>query len=109
MNFRLQEGEKIIKQGKANRSRLLVVQGGELTMTNKRLVFVGHGMNAGEGTIAVNLEEIMTYGKAFTFSLWVPIPIPNAFQVVLNNGSMYKFTVGGRGKWLSELKNVIAF
>ena len=107
MNFRLQEGEKVIKQGKANRSRLLVAQGGDLTLTNKRLVFVGHGVNVGEGTISINLDEIMVYGKAFTFSIWLPIPIPNAFKVVLNNGNMYKFTVSGRGKWLAEVRNII--
>ena len=107
MNFRMQEGEQIIKQGKANRSKLLVAQGGELTLTNKRLIFVSHGMNIGEGTISIDIDEIMTYGKAFTFSIWFPLPIPNAFKVVLRNGSMYKFTVSGRGKWLNEVGGLI--
>lgn len=107
MNFRMQEGEAIIKQGKANRARILAAQGGELTLTNKRLIFVSHGMNVGEGTISVNLDEVMTYGKAFTFSIFFPIPIPNAFKVVLKNGSMYKFTVSGRSKWLGEVNSII--
>lgn len=107
MNFKLLEGEKILKEGKANRSSLVNAQGGKLYLTNKRLVFVGHGKNIGEGTIAADIKDILTYGKASTFTIFLPLPIPNAIKVVLSSGSKYKFTVFKRKEWLKELKNVI--
>jgi hypothetical protein len=107
MNFKLLDGEKVIKQGKANRSTIINAQGGELTLTNKRLVFVGHGMNIGEGTVSINLEDILTFGKASTLVIFFPLPVPNAFKVVTQQGKKYKFTVGGRKKWVAELSNAI--
>ncbi|MTI66299.1 MAG: hypothetical protein FH753_06830 [Firmicutes bacterium] len=107
MNFKMLDGEKVIKEGKANRSNFINAQGGKLYLTNKRLVFVGHGKNIGEGTIAVELNEILTYGKAFTFSIFLPIPIPNAMKVVTQKGKKYKFTVYGRKKWIKEINNKI--
>jgi hypothetical protein len=107
MNFRLLEGETILKEGKANRCGLVVAQGGTLALTNKRLVFVGHGKNIGEGTVSISLDEVLTCGKAFTFSLFVPIPIPNAIKVVLQNGKKFRFTVFGRQKWLSALQKAM--
>jgi hypothetical protein len=101
------EGETIIKQGKANKTSFFNAQGGELALTNKRLVFVGHGKNIGEGTIAINLDDVLTFGKASTFTLFFPIPIPNAFKISLQNGKTYKFTVSKKKEWLEELNKTV--
>ncbi|WP_105618630.1 GRAM domain-containing protein [Vallitalea okinawensis] len=107
MNFKLLDGEKVITEGKANRCSLVNAQGGKLYLTNKRIVFVGHGKNIGEGTIAINLSDILTYGKAPTLTIFFPIPVPNAIKVVTDGGKKLKFTVAGRKKWLQEINNVI--
>lgn len=107
MNFKLLDGEKIIKEGKANKTNLVNAQGGKLYLTNKRLVFVGHGKNIGEGTMAINLPDVLTFGKASTLTIFCPIPIPNAIKVVLSNGKKVKFTVYGRKKWLQEITSAI--
>lgn len=107
VNFKMQDEEKVIKQGKANRTNFFNSQGGELVLTNKRLVFVGHGKNIGEGTVSINIDEIMVYGKASTFVIFLPLPIPNAFKVVTQQGKKFKFTVGGRKKWIKEISQVM--
>lgn len=104
MNFKQLENEKILKEGKSNRNRLFFSQGGNLALTNKRIVFVGHGANIGEGTISINLEDILTYGKAFTFILLFPLPIPNAIKIVTTDGKKYAFSVYGRKEWVAKLR-----
>ncbi|MEI7832215.1 MAG: hypothetical protein WCJ56_03320 [bacterium] len=108
MQFRLLDGETVIKQGKANRSNFLIAQGGELTLTNKRLIFVGHGINIGEGTISIDLTQLMTFGKAFTFVIFFPIPVPNAIKVITTDGKVYKFTVWGRKDWVAQIQAVLS-
>lgn len=104
--IRMNEGETIIKEGKANRARFgLISQGGRLILTNQRLVFVGHGMNIGEGTIAIKLTDILRYKKAF-FSMLL-LPVPNSFKVTDQNGKTHKFIVFGRGKWIRAISEVL--
>jgi hypothetical protein len=103
--IRLNEGETIIKEGKANRARFaLISQGGKLILTNQRLVFVGHGMNIGEGTVAIKLADILRYKKAVALPL---IPIPNAFKITDQNGKTHKFIVSGRGKWIRAISQAL--
>lgn len=106
MVFNTMEGEKVIKQGKANKTGLFQGQGGELILTNKRLVFLGHGMNVGNDAASANIEDIMSFGKAFTFIIWAPIPVPNAIRVLTKQGKALKFTVYGRKKWIKELEQL---
>lgn len=103
--IRLNEGETIIKEGKANRARFaLISQSGNLILTNQRLVFVGHGMNIGEGTVAIKLADILRYKKAVALLL---MPIPNAFKVTDQNGKTHKFIVFGRGKWIRAIADAL--
>jgi hypothetical protein len=79
MQLQLLSGETIVKRGKANRTTLLNAQGGELVLTSRRIVFLDHGLNVGNGTTEIPMDQIMAYGKANTFTIFFPIPIPNAF------------------------------
>ncbi|MHB9131511.1 MAG: hypothetical protein ACYDBB_10535 [Armatimonadota bacterium] len=58
MGLTLQTGEAILKQGKANKFSLFVSQGGELTLTDRRLVFTGHGVNIGNDQFSVALARL---------------------------------------------------
>ncbi len=108
MDFKLQEGEKIIKQGSANLSNIVNSKGGKLYLTNQRLIFIGHGMNIGNDAYAVNVESIMSARKSSTVSIFLLcIPVPNAIRVVTNNGVATKFTVSGRDKWIKAIGDVV--
>lgn len=103
--IRMNEGEVLIKEGKANRARFaLISQGGKLILTNQRLVFVGHGMNIGEGTISIKLADILRFKKSVASLL---IPIPNAIKVIDQNGKTHKFIVSGRGKWIRAISEAL--
>lgn len=108
MDFKLQEGENIIKKGGANLSNVLNAKGGKLYLTNQRLIFIGHGMNIGNDAYTVNLSDIMYAKKAPTINIMLLfIPVPNAIVIGTNNGKATKFTVTGRKKWLKEISNAV--
>lgn len=108
MDFaKMLKGEDVIRVGKANRSTLFNAQGGELLLTNKRLLFVGHGLNIGKDTISINLEDISSCGLAYSIIIFLPLPIPNAFKVVTKDGKEYKFSVWRRMEWLVDLSSAI--
>lgn len=108
MNIKLQENEKLIKEGKANRTRFIGSQGGHLYITNKRIVFIGHGKNFGEGTISINLSDVMYCRKAWTATIFnLVLPVSNAFKVVKENGESHCFTVYGRKKWIYEIEQLL--
>lgn len=103
--LRLNPGETIIKEGKANRTRFaLISQGGKLLLTNERLVFVGHGMNIGDGTISIKLGDILRTKKSVAF--WM-LPIPNAIRITNEQGKTHKFVVIGRKKWIQAIAEAL--
>ena len=105
MDLKMLKEEKILKEGGAGRTNYFNTQGGKLYFTNKRLVFIGHGFNFGDGSMSMNLEDILAIRKACTWTIYLIIlPFPNAFRVVLKDGKNYKFSVFGRRDWLSKLK-----
>ncbi|MDD5005059.1 MAG: hypothetical protein PHS93_00965 [Candidatus Omnitrophica bacterium] len=109
MQFKTIEGEAIVKEGKANKTNFFISQGGDLYLTNKRLVFIGHGVNIATSTLAVSLSEVLIIRKAFTWTiLALLLPIPNAFKITLNNGKVYKFTVFKREDWISVIENAVS-
>lgn len=103
MNLILAEGERLVREGKANKTNFINSQGGTLNLTDRRLVFTGHGANLGKDMLSIDHSDILGYGPAFTFIIFFPLPIPNAIKVSLKNGKTYKFAVTGRKEWLSAL------
>jgi hypothetical protein len=99
--------ERVLKQGQANWCRALSSQGGTLFLTNKKLVFLGHGMNVGQQSIVIELKNIISQTNAFTFNLFCLIPVPNSIKVIANDGRQYKFTVISRAEWLASLHKAI--
>lgn len=112
MELQLQEGENIIKRGKANVVTFWQVKGGELLLTNKRIIFSAHGFNfGGSSAISIKREDILGFSKALTWPkilfIAFPFPIPNSIKVATNSGKTYKFVVAGRKDWISTLQNEI--
>lgn len=108
MNVILQPDEKLIKKGKANKTNFINSQGGELILTDKRLLFTGHGKNVGNDAASIPLNDLAGYGKASSFLLYMPIPIPNCIRVTTNSGQSIKFAVNGRKEWLKSLEECIS-
>ena len=105
MQTPLLENEKIIKEGFANLQKNLESVGGRLYLTNHRLIFEAHQLNIQGGTTEINLSNIQSIHKCWTkFLDRVPV-FPNALSLMTANGSEYRFTLYGRKKWSSAIRN----
>lgn len=110
MELQLQDGENIIKRGKANLVTFWGSKGGELVLTNIRLIFSAHAFNFGSSSgISIKRSDILGFSKDFVWPkvlfIPIPIPIPSAIKVATNSGKTHKFVVSGRKDWITTLKN----
>ena len=105
MDIKLLDGEQQIRQGKANTSTLIGGKGGNLILTNQRLIFLSHGLNLTQGGASIELKNIMSVSPAFTVSIFFPIPIPNSIKIRTQDGKVHKFVVTKRQEWISQITN----
>ena len=52
----------------------------------------------------INLRDIVSYEKTYTFNIAKPIPLPNAIKITTSDKEVYRFTVTDRDKWFNLLK-----
>lgn len=113
--FKLKEGEHIVKQADAIQSFLLDSADGELILTNLRLVFTIGGLI----DIATDLNEVSRFSKTtawFTpllLDLILPggwhIPFPHlAIKVSTQKGKKYKVTVKDRASWIKQVNQLLS-
>lgn len=103
VDFRLNEGEKLIKKGKANySSSFFNKQGGKLYLTNQRLIFKAGNVNLGDSLMDIALDNVIAFDKAMNMFI-----IPNGLRIITKEEEEYKFTVWGRSSWVKEISRVI--
>jgi hypothetical protein len=102
MEIDLLKNEVIIKKGKANHFKGLEAVGGNLYLTNYRVIFKSHFLNIQTHTESYPLDEITDMGKRNTLGI-----VPNGFFLKMKNGQIEKFVVWGRSKWLAKIKDSI--
>ena len=107
IGIKLLEGEKEIREGKANKTGLWGSSGGKLILTNQRLLFVDHGFNIQQGGAAINLKDIMSVDLAITFLIIMPIPMPTSIKIRTQDGSISKFIVTKRKEWVDAITNAM--
>ncbi|MDE7268272.1 MAG: hypothetical protein K2N89_12470 [Lachnospiraceae bacterium] len=99
--------EEIVFQGAVNMqyqglgSVLGHNKGGQLTLTDKRLIFKAHALNIGQKEYIVPLQDIKFAQDTFH----VLTPTPNMIKVELQSGEVYQFVVKGKDK--DTWKNLI--
>ena len=104
MNVILLEGEDIIKEGKCFNSSLINREPGKLILTDRRLIFAGPGLDFERNNLILNLRDIVSFEKSYTFNIVRPIPLYNGIKVTTSDKQVYKFTVAERDKWLNLIK-----
>jgi hypothetical protein len=107
MGLKFLDGEKQIMEGKANKSGWYGSRGGKLILTNQRLLFVDHGFNIRQGGDAISLKDIMSVEPSITFLLVMPIPMPTSIKIRTQSGSVNKYIVTKRKKWVEEITKVM--
>lgn len=91
--------EKIIYSGVANMVKKIEAMGGKLYLTNKRLRFCAHRINADIGDYSFSLTSISSVERAYMFGI-----IPNAITIQLSDGRRAKFVVYNRENWIRNIK-----
>ncbi len=95
------DGERVLKQGPANHFVRWEGVGGWLYLTDKRLLFRSHKLNAQTHELSIPLAEIVEARPGAT--AWV---VPNGLRVVTTTGEE-RFVVQGRRLWAGEIQNVL--
>jgi len=98
MNTPLLASEEIIKKGPANLQRGIETVGGNLYLTNQRLVFEPHVINIQAAAEAIDLKQITGMEFAMTKFLGIFPIISNTLSVKLGDEAR-NFVLYGRGKW----------
>jgi hypothetical protein len=91
----LDDGEVLIRKGKANHFVGSISDGGRLRLTNRRLIFRAHRVNLARvsGTIAVADVVDFVTGRA-----------PTDLTLVLTDGKTERFALWHRRHWIADIK-----
>lgn len=95
----LGEGERVVHGGPANMFRGFESVGGRLWLTDRRLVFRSHAVNAQAGESAWPREAIARAEPCRTLKI-----VPNGVRVHLRDGKVVQFVVQGRAEWVQALE-----
>ena len=99
--MRLQNNEIIIRKGRANHLKPLEGVGGRLYLTNQRLLFNSHFFNIQSHEESILLENIVSVEAKYNDF------ISSRLTIFLKDGSVEKFHVSKRRKWIEEIEVAI--
>ena len=103
MKTPLLPGERIVKNSAANLQRGLETVGGRLYLTNQRLVFESHALNAQTGPTVIPIASVLGVQKCWTKFLNVIPTLPNSIAVATSNGKEFRIVVFGRQSWIDAI------
>ncbi|MCG5549427.1 GRAM domain-containing protein [Halorhodospira halochloris] len=104
MKTELKPNEQIIKQGVANLQKGPETVGGNLYMTNQRLIFEAHDVNIQGGITEIHLSEIESSEKCWTKLLGIIPIMPNSLAIYTKSRKEYRFVLFGRGAWAAAIE-----
>lgn len=105
MKTQLSVDESIVKEGKANLQRGFETVGGQLYLSNQRLIFEAHSFNIQTGSSVISLKNVTDVVTCWTKFLNLFPLMPNSIKVITKAGEEYRFVVFGRDEWLRSIKS----
>jgi GRAM domain len=99
--MRLHNDEIIIRKSRANHLKPFEGVGGKLYLTNQRLFFKSHFLN-----IQTHEESILLENIAFVEAKYNDF-ISSKITIFLKNGSVEKFHIAKRKRWVEEIEKAI--
>lgn len=103
MKTKLRTDEQLIKEGSANLQKGIETVGGNLCLTNQRLIFEASKGNVQGGVTEFELSTIQATRPCWTkFLGFIPI-MPNSLAVFTKQGKEYRFVLFGRQAWATAI------
>jgi len=99
MNIELRNDETLIKQGSANHWQGWEAVGGNLFLTDQRLIFKSHRLNVQRHETSIELEEVAFVKSRNNFLL-----VPNGMSILLRNGQEERFVIWSRKDWITKIR-----
>lgn len=99
MNIELRNNESVIKQGSANHWQGWEAVGGNLFLTDQRLVFRSHSFNVQRQETSIELEEVAFVKLRNNFLL-----VPNGMSIFLRNQQEERFVIWSRKDWVNKIR-----
>jgi hypothetical protein len=101
---RLFPDERLLKESPAKHFRRLNGVGGEIYLTNKRLVFIPNPLHYEKYELSIPLERVL---RAEPYRInWV---INKGVIIVLRNGDSEKFSIKQRMEWIQQLEFLLSY
>ncbi|MBS1643506.1 MAG: hypothetical protein JST36_00575 [Bacteroidetes bacterium] len=100
IQFELEIGESVVFQSPANHNKGLEAVGGQLLLTNHRLVFKSHKVNIQNHELIIPLAEIAQVSRFKSLGI-----VNNGLEVTLRNGTNERFIVQQAESWIEKLSN----
>jgi cell wall assembly regulator SMI1 len=100
--------EALILHGLANLQRGAEVVGGQLYLTNQRLIFNSHKFNVQRGPTVVDLQEVEAARPCWTRLLGLIPLAPNSLELQLRDGLKLRFVLNNRKNWKTHLEQASA-
>ena len=100
----MMNGETIIKEGAANLQKNIETVGGNLRLTNRRLVFKAHKLNVQGGVTELDLADVQSCRPCWTKFLGLIPMFPNSLAVYTKHGKEYRFVLFNRHAWAAAIE-----
>jgi hypothetical protein len=94
--------ETVLVKTPANLFRGTEAVGGQLTITNQRILFVPHAVNFQTQPEEILIKEITAVGKVNTFGI-----VPNGMAVRVRSGQQFHFVIWKREQLIALLQQYI--
>lgn len=101
----LQPGESLVKESRANLQRGIESVGGQLYLTNRRLIFESHKFNVQSGATEIPLADVAEVGKVWTKFLGAIPLAPNSIAVATTDGHAHRIVCSKRGEWMDAIRS----
>jgi hypothetical protein len=97
--------ESPVKNGVANLQRGIETVGGNLYLTNRRLIFESHALNIQTGATIIPLGSITGARKCWTKFLNLIPMFPNSVAVSTKESTEYRFVTFDRESWIDAIEH----
>jgi hypothetical protein len=91
-------GEVVERSAPANHFRKFEARGGFLFLTHRSLIFKPHRRNIQSNLVTIPLPEIAAVATSRTLGM-----VPNGLKVALRDGTIHRFVVRDRERWVCAL------